>query len=373
MLSGADHEAVVLSLYASAAGDAPWAQTLANLSSQFRIEHNVLNIADADWRTLAVEVHGKPVDYAIDYYGGELYAKDPRTPYLQGHRPGSVYYDHKLYDVDEMNRNPWCQEACRVLGVKYQLGAILRLPEGLTGAFALLPTEREGHASQDAIVAFRRVAPHIEQAVTLGVALDSQAATRSALLDALTSKAEGVILLNRAAQPTFMNSAAQAILQAHDGLQLSGDLFVTRRPPETRKLQQMIRTALASREGDVVAAPGGRLLVTRASGRRPYVVSVMAAPRLERFLVGHSIACIVHLQDLAAIRVPSRAGLQTVFGLTEREADLGIELVRCAHLEGAAFSAGMAVNTARNHLQSMLRKTGARGQAEIIQLLGALD
>ena len=47
------------------------------------------------------------------------------------------------------------------------------------------------------------------------------------------------------------------------------------------------------------------------------------------------------------------------------------ELVRCASLAAAA-NAGMALNTARNHLQSIFRKCGATSQTEAVQLFSRL-
>ncbi|MET0274439.1 MAG: hypothetical protein ABW360_15740 [Phenylobacterium sp.] len=341
------------------------------MSAAFGVRHNLINISDASWRNVAVEVHGQTADHARTYYAGEIYTNDPRTAYLLAVRPGDVYYDHKLYDVETITRNRWTQEAIGVLGVKYQLGVSLRLPDGMRGAFAMLPSESEGHASEAAIAAFTRIAPYLEQAVALGLVMEKEAATRSALLEALTRKAEGVVLLSRSGGASFMNDAACAILGAGDGLRLTGGAFVTHRLPETRRIAQLVRAALAPPDDD--EAPGGRVLVTRTSGRRPYVVSVMRAPPLERYLAGYSIACVIHIQDLAAVRLPSRDALRGVFGLSERESDLAIELVRCAHLEAAAANARMALNTARNHLQSISRKTGVRGQTELVQLLGGLD
>ena len=38
----------------------------------------------------------------------------------------------------------------------------------------------------------------------------------------------------------------------------------------------------------------------------------------------------------------------------------------------AAANAGMALNTARNHLRAVFRKTGAANQTEAVQLFGRL-
>ena len=59
-----------------------------------------------------------------------------------------------------------------------------------------------------------------------------------------------------------------------------------------------------------------------------------------------------------------------MFGLTGREAVLAAALVRTTRLDAAAAECGMALNTARNHLQAIFVKTGTCGQAELVQLLG---
>jgi DNA-binding NarL/FixJ family response regulator len=64
--------------------------------------------------------------------------------------------------------------------------------------------------------------------------------------------------------------------------------------------------------------------------------------------------------------------LGAILGLSEREADLGVALVRCPSLPQAAADCGMAFNTARNHLQSIFRKSGTSSQAEAVQLFSRL-
>jgi DNA-binding CsgD family transcriptional regulator len=207
--------------------------------------------------------------------------------------------------------------------------------------------------------------------LSLGAVIEQRTATQSALLEALSAKADGVILLSRSGTPTFMNDAARKILASGDGLSFSKQGLVAQRGPETRRLQGLMQAALAA-STDSSAQPGGHMMVTRRSGLRPYVVRVMPAPPVERFLARHGAACVIHIHDLAAARLPSKATLHAVFGLSERESDLAIELVRCASLADAAENARMAVNTARNHLQSIFRKTGTSSQADAVQLISRL-
>lgn len=371
MLDQGQHDAIVSQFYASALGDTPWRDTLGALARSFGSDAAVLRLADISGEFIAAESSRPDSNAASAYYLGEIFSKDPRTPLLLNAPLGSIYYDHLLWNVEEISQNRWCREACAVLGVTYQLGTHIRLSDDLTLCVAILSTEAEGHASSEAIAAFRRLTPLFEQATALGQVIETQTATRIALLNGLASKADGVILLSAKGEPTFVNDAATAILNSGDGLSLSQGAFLTRRPPETRRLQQLVQAALSGVKQQETPA-GGRMLVTRPSGRRPYVVSVLASPPTERFLAGRPIGCVIHLQDLSTVRTPARDALQDVFGLTEREADFAIELVGCADLQRAADQAQMSVNTARNHLQSIFRKAGVKGQTELVQLLGRL-
>ena len=371
MLSRNDHDGLVRRLYASAMGDTPWTDTLAHVANLFHSSAAAVQVSDPSYQNISVENHGYSKEFAAEFYASDVYARDPRIDYYRAVRPGDVYFDHCLYDVAAMERDPRCRESIDILKVKYQLGSAISLPNDATAFLVILSTGREGHASEAAISAFRRLAPHIEQALTLGQVIEQQAATQAVLLDALDSKTDGVVLLDRTGAPTFMNDPAQRILAACDGLAFTEGAFVTRRGPETRGLQRMVRDAIAASEGSG-DRPGGEILVSRPSGLHPYVLRVMSAPPTERFLAGQSIACVIHLRDLAAVRLPSAASLSAVFGLTEREADLAIELVRSASLQSAAGNAGMAVNTARNHLQSIFRKCNASSQAEAVQLFSRL-
>lgn len=371
MLSRDQHDAIVERLYASALGDSPWLDTLRHIAVRFGASGALVQVHDAAKNVTGFATYPFSEEFSARFYASELYRNDPRFRYFQQVPPGRIYFDSALYDVAEMERHSGVRASNDALGSKYSLGAVAALPNGASAWLSLLSTEAEGHASEAAIRAYRRLAPHVEQALSLGLVVQQRAATQAALLDALASKADGLILLGCSGAPSFMNDAALAILAAGDGLAFVAGAFVTRRANETRKLHRLIAASVAPTPPSE-SRPGGELLVTRASGRRPYVLRVMPAPPTERFLSGPGIACVIHLHDLAAIRLPSRSLLIAAFRLSGREADLAVELVRCANLAGAAAHAGMALNTARNHLQSVFRKSGTASQAEAVQLFSRL-
>lgn len=371
MLSGDEHDAIVRRLYESAMGDAPWRDTLQHVAGMFGTTGSMIQITDATGAALGLATFPFSEEFSLGYFSSEVYRDDPRFPFFRSAAPDTVYYDRALFDVEEMNRDPRCRASNDAVGTKYSLGASMRLPSGATSVFALLSTEAEGQSSADAIAAFHRLASHIRSACSLGQIVEQRAVTQAALLDALSRRADGVILVSAAGVPVFMNDTARAILAAGDGLAFAQGEFLTRRGPETRRLRQLIGDAVALAPPSA-GSPGGEMLVTRESGRRPYVLRVMPAPKMERFLSGACIAGVIHIHDLAAVRIPSKALLVAAFGLSEREADLAVELVRCAGLAEAAENAGMAFNTARRHLQGIFRKSGTATQAEAVQLFSRL-
>jgi hypothetical protein len=369
MLRAGEHDGLVSLLGASAMGDVPWADTLERLTAAFGGQTAVINLRDANDVVFDIEVHGSSTEFATEVYASDILHNDPRIPHFFDVRPGNVYFDHALFNVEEMHRRPECRDLDALMGTRFQLGAVTALPGEVTAAVAVMRTAEQGHASESDIADFRRLAPHVEQALALGRVIELKATTQSILLEALARKADGVILLDHAGAPSFMNDTARAILASGDGLVWTGEGFATDRGPETLRLTRLIQAALNPAKG---GRPGGQMPVPRRSGRHPYVLTVIPVPRHERFLSGRSIACVIHIQDLAAVPLPSHETLAAVFGLSEREADLVIELIRCPGLGQATAQAGMALNTGRNHLQSIFRKTGATSQAAAIQMLGRL-
>lgn len=372
-MSRQDHHArIVAQLGNAAIGDISWTTALADVAEPFGIGAAVLAVTDADDVMLASAAHGQSSELARQYYASEVFTNDPRARHHFSVQPGRIYYDHCLYDVASMLRDPRVRDSIDMIGVAHQLGAVMRLPDGGRGYFTLLSTEAEGHASEETVTAFHRLAPFIEQACAIGQVVQARAATQAILLEALAARTDGVILLACSGALTFQNDVARRMLARADGLVLAGDRLAASRGPETRRLQTMIRQAISVSAGAQDAVPGGEMLVSRPAGLRPYVVRVMPAPPVECFLAGRSIACVLHINDLATTHSPRISTLRAVFGLSEREADLAVSLLRTVGLAAAATDARMALNTARNHLQGIFRKCAVATQAEAVQLLGRL-
>ena len=307
MLGRAAHDRIVQTLYAAAAGEVGWAGALALAAGGFGYSAGVMTLYDAGTGSMQAEAHGRPNDFADAYYRSETFRRDPRAAIHMAVRPGQVYHDHALYDVRAMLRDDRVRASIAMIGVAHQIGLSLRLPGPASAMFTLLSTEDEGAPDEAAVAAFRRLAPHIEQAGALGTMIARDAATQAALLEALAAGADGVMLLDAAGKPAFVNDRARAILAAGDGLAWSAEGFTTARGQETRRLRCAVASALAARGGPGEGTPGGQTLVSRPSGRLCYIVRVLPAPPVERLLARYAFACVVHIHDLGAPHLPDRA------------------------------------------------------------------
>jgi DNA-binding CsgD family transcriptional regulator len=208
-------------------------------------------------------------------------------------------------------------------------------------------------------------------AIVLLLILERTAAVQPLLLQAMAARASGLILFDVDGCPVYIDAGARAIFAAQDGLCLDNNGFVTGRGPETCRLQRMVARGLIRSPRMAPPVRPMQMLVTRSSRSRPYLVRVLAVAHDQGSAHG-GIACAVHIYDLAAVHLPDRMLLREVFGLTRREVDLAIELVRAGGLASAAAAAGMAHNTARNHLHGIFAKCCVASQAEAVRLLSAL-
>lgn len=363
---------LVTSFYSSAAGETTWPETLERAARYFKSQATIYVVhKPGTMDAIAMQSHNYSHEFLASFFAGEAYARDPRNARIGQVRPGSIFFDEILYDVEEMRRDKWVGATTSLLQMHAQVGARLRLPDGGEATLCMMRKERETDTLAARARVMRRLAPRIEQASALGYLLEREWATRAALLECLAAKADAVILLDLFGRPSFMNDAARRMLAAGDGLKLAGETLQAARRPEALALRRLVSQTLAGLGGDD-ARSGGRVLVSRVSRRKPYVVTVMPSPAREAFLAGHSIACVIHIQDLATPPSPQAADLGSVFGLTRRESELAADLARAAQLDVAAARCGMAVNTARNHLQSIFAKTDTSGQAELVQLLGRI-
>ncbi len=179
----------------------------------------------------------------------------------------------------------------------------------------------------------------------------------------------GVVLINAAGEITVCNQRAEAIVRQADGLSVMKSRLCATSSTEAEALDRLIADAAADRANQYVA-PGGVAIVHRPSLRQPFVLVVSRLTGATKLADDPS-----HPRAVVLIKDPSKADganpglLIDLFGLTRREAEVAAAVVAGHGLHAAAQQLGIALTTARTHLQHVFEKTHTRRQSELTSLV----
>lgn len=187
------------------------------------------------------------------------------------------------------------------------------------------------------------------------------AAVLQQLLDRLVT---GVILVDAAARPCYLNRQARTILAEHDGLAVRPDGLHAATASGTQRLRRALALAGRSKPDDGMALRNRMWLsLPRPSARLPLLLNLCP-------LVSRSppwVAIFVTAPD-GHLSIPRKAIAET-FGLTPREAALASLLAEGHPLRDCARLLCMAEGTARNHLKHVFEKTLMHSQAQLVTRL----
>lgn len=202
--------------------------------------------------------------------------------------------------------------------------------------------------------------PHLRRVLKLKARLD-QAQTSSAFADAaLDAFPMAIFRITAGGMVCHQNRHGVQLLERADGLTVRGGRLVATHEASDLELQSAIHHAL-HRSGSVASM---------VSARKPDdgSLSLMVSPISRR---GESqVLIIAHGPQFDGGARRSR--LSSLFRLSSAELELATGLLEGRTLSEIAASRGVAVNTLRVQLRSVLKKTGTSRQAELVALLARL-
>jgi DNA-binding CsgD family transcriptional regulator len=195
-------------------------------------------------------------------------------------------------------------------------------------------------------------------------------AARQALADAVDRLLSGVAVLDRKGRLLDCNPIATQIFSADDGLRVRERMLEAPSGHDTRRLRRYLAAAAAETSaGQDVGC--GCLLLSRPSGRRPFVLT--AAPVARRPLSGVDLpsdpAILLFIHDPALVPASAERRLRELFALSPAEARVAVALLDGEPVEAVAAQLHISAHTARSHLQSIYAKTGTNRQSALVRLL----
>lgn len=351
--------------YGAGFGDIPWASALrATAELLGGGAAAVLDVDRRDSRVGRIFVHQL---YNTQEYVERMSQINPRKIYsLKLPRP-HVFTDYTVLSETAIDRNEFYDWIGRSHGLRYFVGARV-YDEGPRSLCASVEfTRRHGHAGEQTVETFKRLAPHIANAWRISERIGTLERTRN-LVELLVNQQQCALVgLRPDGTVLFMNATAAAIVRARDGLTVANGFLRAAGAANNRTLQEIIGRVLQS-PPDALPHSGGALAVARPSGRTPFALRVMPSTTGEALRTGELPAALVLIADADRRGAPSEATLQSL-GFSPSEARIAQRLVQGRTLAEAARDLGIAHNTARAHLRNIFAKTRVRSQVDLVRML----
>jgi DNA-binding CsgD family transcriptional regulator/PAS domain-containing protein len=225
----------------------------------------------------------------------------------------------------------------------------------------------QGIFSEREIELGRLLLPHLRRAVTISKVLDARTIERDRVADALDALNCGVVLTERSGAILHANRAAERMMRDGDLIQGVRGALQAKAPAAMKEL----RSAIALAADDETALGKTGLAIRLTEGDQPPVFAHVLP------LAGGETRARLEPQAAAAVFIGAAPGehqgadaMAAAFGLTAAETRLVESLLAGRSLAETAAALGVAMTTAKTHLDNIFQKTGVHRQADLVRLAG---
>jgi len=371
MTSNEDRLLGLIELAYEAASDAArWPALLQGLASALGCEVVAFDLHDREARVARVQHHVGPQDASLQRAYEDYYAA--RNVFLHA-RPdltfsGAIRNGEAIVPDRDAMRSEYFNDFLRRISVLHAVGMV-PLREG--SVMALLSLMRRIGApsfSDDDLALLGRFMPHLQRATVIQRRLREVELERAAASEALDRLQYGVVVLDEQGKVMLVNTAADEMLSANDGLRTASHRLTAVAPDDAETLRRSIVQACAP-PGRLTLDVGAFLRISRPSGRRPFGLTIAPLRIATLDLATRRPAAVVFVSDPDRSSTGAQANFQRLFGLTASEANVADRLLGGRSLEEIAADRGTSLNTTRTNLKRVLAKTGVHTQAELMRLL----
>jgi hypothetical protein len=363
-------------LYDAAMGQRPWSEVGRSLMSAARgqtlilmVQQPLFEVSDLlDTQMLPEE---SLRTYAAHYAPQDVWIRGMETKRLLDR----VVVGNELIDYAAFERTEFYCDFLKPRVPTYHIACSLLTLAGGRRAILGIHRARDDRAFADPDV--RRLSNllgHLRAALELRHRLGIAEATAASALAVLDRLSTGVLLVSSEGTLVHANRAGEGIVRAADGLSFGVAGLRARDRSEDRRLQSLISGAAATTSiAGGQRSAGGRVRISRPSGRRPYAVAVMPVSRNLPSPGKGKPAVIVFATDPASGPALDASGPEIQFGMPPAEARLAVALASGWSLPRYAAREGISYHTARTLLARALTRTGTESQLGLVRLvLGSL-
>jgi DNA-binding CsgD family transcriptional regulator len=271
---------------------------------------------------------------------------------------------------DGTGRNAFYDEWYRPQGLLDTAAVVLTRDPHSLATISLTRHQNQGMIDPQAVDAIRLLAPHLRRAVMISRLLDVRAVAAATFESVIDRAGTPILVVDGQLGVLHSNGAAQALLDARDGLIFNGQRLAAATPAVTQALAMAIAQA-AEDEAEIghrgLAIP---LLASDGTARALHVLPLRGGA-LRPGLVNRAVAAIF-VSSSAPETADAGALVAQLFGLSGGEARVFDLIAQGLTPAEAAGRLGIGVSTVRTHLLRIFDKTGVRRQADLVRMAAGL-
>jgi DNA-binding CsgD family transcriptional regulator len=364
------HDRTVAMLYEAAMEPARWRNALSALREMLdAVGAGLLVWNERENVAQFVEVAGIFSESTKKLYAAYFGAIDPRRELLQRTPVGLMINSDAYFDDDFVKHSEFYNDFLIPQGARHTTFGKLLRTSAVSTQIAFERNAAQGPMEPGAFRQLAALSPHLRNAARLHNLLPRGTQHPSIGSLVLEHLSDGVVIADARGRIIWMNRPAGETLASEDGLRIDNGALTAARIAENAELQKLLKDAIRMAAGR--GGPGGSALrVTRASADRTYTLviaplspeaSLAAEPSEPMALV------IIRDADRHAEQVASHFG--EAFGLSQAERRLAAALAGGLTMQETEIKLDRRISTLRTQLRSVLAKTGARGQTDLLRMM----
>ena len=285
-----------------------------------------------------------------------------------GRAPGVFLFD-ELMPVEERADNAYWQKIIAPLGIVSGITTVIRTgQDGPPLVLNLFRTASRPPFSVAHVSAMEDLLPHLRRSFSILLDTPQTRPEISALQHAHAAVDTPVFYLDDQARVIYLNTPAQELVGAQDGIALADGLLSLSDPTADSDLSAALQRVIGGQWTTHLRA-GAEVLAPRPSGARPLrLVATPVAASNPIATVSAPVRCVLFAfgerEDTALLE-----RVQRLYGLTAAEAEIAIGVSLGKSLAELAAERGTRVTTVRTQLGKILKKTDAHRQSNLVSMI----
>lgn len=343
-----------------------WQDALGRLSDLMRSGGTQLLVADlGTGRELIGASARMPPEAHIEYMR-DYYATDLRAQRLITLPIGTIVDERMVLNEDEIRSDPVINE----FEPRYELANLTGSNLMLGSTFVWLGTARASTPrafDEDELAVLAAILPHVRRAVRLSLELSSKDPLIGLLANLHARSGKAILVLSATPRLSFANEYAQTLADVGLISVLAGQLSFTDRRAQ-REFQRILSSWRITRYPGEPSEFLAYSLDEQCFGVRVHrhlgPIRDLAIPESDKLVV-----TIVPLADAVKVSSEDVHRFGGLFGMTPAEERVILAVAHDTDLSEYAVTTAVALDTVRKHLKSVLMKTGARSQKQLLRRL----